>query len=558
MADYTINVLSNDITVDIQTNDITVDTSPANYTIDITQPAYTVDVVSTDVTVDVQGAIMNIPYDHSALTNKEWSKAGHTIDTNLNFGNNDATNLSKIEFNTSYSQNGESIGSLFWNTVNDTLTLKTTNETNLDIGQETRFYGKASENISNGQVVQFNGAQGDHVLFKVANTSEVIANPKLLMGIATEDINKGSFGNVTKTGYVTMNTTGWSQNDLLWWDNNTGQLTNVEPNAPNRVVLIGVVIKEETSIPASNGIILVRPTWMCKVTELEDVDGTPLTTDGQILVWNQSNSYFDPNYNITDYLKLDASNDPITGDLSINANLAIYEQTDPDATNNVGAVIYGTFPGAGFGNPLKIQVLSNGDARLLTTQDLIVDCGTNKTLELNETVWTDMRTPVNAIRLGGAQPPSEQPYRSSVVLAFPDNVDKTIFFTVQLPHEYKLGSDIEFHIHGILPTAGGGAGAENLKFDFTYSWADIGDPMPVETPVPKTIDVQNYDADTHYLFEIAETIDGSAISGVSSMLLCSLTRDTGVANNYGDDFYLIEVDFHYQKDTMGSRQESVK
>jgi len=190
--------------------------------------------------------------------------------------------------------------------------------------------------------------------------------------------------------------------------------------------------------------------------------------------------------------------------------------------------------------------------------DLIIDCGTEKTLELAEVVWDDLRTPVSQVRLSGSQPPTSTLYKGGEVLAFPSNADKTIYFNVQLPHKYKLGEDIEFHIHYVLPTTGSGLGAENVKWDFTYAWADIGDAIPAETPVPATLDMQNKSADTHYLGEIAGTIDGSGISGVSSMLICSLTRDTTVANNYTDDVYLMEVDFHFPLNTLGSRQEAVK
>jgi len=60
------------------------------------------------------------------------------------------------------------------------------------------------------------------------------------------------------------------------------------------------------------------------------------------------------------------------------------------------------------------------------------------------------------------------------------------------------------------------------------------------------------------LMEIAEDMNGSGISGVSSMLICSLTRNTDVADNYADDVYLLEVDFHYQFDAPGSKFETEK
>jgi len=174
------------------------------------------------------------------------------------------------------------------------------------------------------------------------------------------------------------------------------------------------------------------------------------------------------------------------------------------------------------------------------------------------TVWDDMRTPASIAKALPGKEATFVAYRGGLVLNFAKNADQGIAFNVQLPHSYKLGTDIEFHVHAILPTSGAGVGAENLKFDFTHSWAAIGDAMPTETSVPKTTDVQNYVAHDHRLIEIANAISGSSIDGVSSMLICSLTRDVSVANNYDDAVYVMEVDFHFQIDTIGSRQEAVK
>ena len=230
--------------------------------------------------------------------------------------------------------------------------------------------------------------------------------------------------------------------------------------------------------------------------------------------------------------------------------------TDMDV--HVGSDTLGLHLGAGD----DASLIYNGTAAVLTTDlvaasDFLVDCGTAKTLELVEVVWDDIRTPVQAIRLGGSQPPSEVAFKGSYVLSFPSNLDKTLYFIVQLPHSYKQGEDIEFHLHQVIPTSGAGAGAENVKWDFTHSWANMGDVFPAETTVSATIDVQSDVADTHYLEEIAATITGTSKT-VSSMILCSLTRDVSVANDYTDSVYVTEVDFHFPINTMGSRQEGVK
>jgi hypothetical protein len=209
-----------------------------------------------------------------------------------------------ILLDTGYTPTGsEPIGSIYWNSIDGTGSIKTSTNSILDLGQEFRYYGKASENISNGQVIQFAGNQGDHILFKVADPLEVIANPHLLLGIATEDINIGEFGNVTGWGAVKdINTTGWSKDDLLYWDNTTGQLTNTEPNAPDRWILMAEVQKEETSVAAKNGIIYVRISFGLKINELEDVDGADPTETGQAITWNQSLGVYERDaYNLENY-----------------------------------------------------------------------------------------------------------------------------------------------------------------------------------------------------------------------------------------------------------------
>ena len=80
------------------------------------------------------------------------------------------------------------------------------------------------------------------------------------------------------------------------------------------------------------------------------------------------------------------------------------------------------------------------------------------------TVFDDLRVPISAIRLAGAQPPSETAYKGGSVLAFSSVADKTIYFTVQIPHSYKEAAIIEPHIHWVLPVAGAGGGCSSSRF----------------------------------------------------------------------------------------------
>lgn len=172
-------------------------------------------------------------------------------------------------------------------------------------------------------------------------------------------------------------------------------------------------------------------------------------------------------------------------------------------------------------------------------------------------VWDDFVIPISNIRLGGAAPADEESYKSGMALSFDDSSDEYAYFILQLPHSYKEGTDISFHIHWTIKTSGAAGGAESVKWDFTYSASSpkltTAESWPTASTETVTVDVQNDSADDHLVDTIA-TITGTNFL-ISEVLICSLKRDTGVANNYADEVYVVSMDFHYQLDTHGSRSE---
>ena len=198
-------------------------------------------------------------------------------------------------------------GQLHWNAIEDTLDLHGNNVT-YQIGQEIAplVRNATGSLITNGTPVMFAGTLGasGRVLVTPAIADGSIPSSYIL-GAATEDITSGQDGHVTWFGKVRdIDTTGipygetWADQDILYVSPTTaGFLTNVKPSAPNSQIFVGVVINAH----ATQGTLFIRPSWRGNLTDLADINGTPLTVDGQILVWNQSNGYFDPTANINDY-----------------------------------------------------------------------------------------------------------------------------------------------------------------------------------------------------------------------------------------------------------------
>jgi len=170
--------------------------------------------------------------------------------------------------------------------------------------------------------------------------------------------------------------------------------------------------------------------------------------------------------------------------------------------------------------------------------------------------YEDLRTPMNVLVKNPDRPPVLTVYKGGYVYAFEDQavLIQSVSWVWQMPHNYKLGTDLYIHIHTVPEDATAG----NVSWDFTYSVANIDESFPDETTV-SSLQIMPGVADKHTYHELA-TIVGSGITSVSTMLICGLTRRSDLAADTfaGKDVYLLEVDMHYQIDSFGSREEWVK
>jgi len=181
--------------------------------------------------------------------------------------------------------------------------------------------------------------------------------------------------------------------------------------------------------------------------------------------------------------------------------------------------------------------------------------------------WADLRVPALAGKIGVGSPPAftkvlDDGAGSAGVFAylFDDTADEQLFFVVQMPHDWKIGSDIESHVHW-MPVANGGAG-ENVSWGLEYSMQERGSTFANTTIIYGDVSTpdETLIADRHYVTEIGD-IDMSGVTTISAMFICRIFRDatsTGGIDDYGDDAALLEIDFHYIRDTLGSRTEYIK
>ncbi len=191
------------------------------------------------------------------------------------------------------------------------------------------------------------------------------------------------------------------------------------------------------------------------------------------------------------------------------------------------------------------------------------------TIEFNgtATVWDDLRIAGSSIRIGPSFPPSFEQYKDDgggsvgVYLNYFEDVieaqEQNVFFVAQMPHKWKLASTIYPHVHW-TPNAAGGAG-EEVRWGLEYTWVDYGETGGNTTIINASAHgpSENLISGRHYITPFA-SIAGTGHT-LSSMLVCRLYRNSSHAD---DDFTgkagFLEFDFHYEIDTIGSRQEYVK
>ena len=229
--------------------------------------------------------------------------------------NLNAVTATTVDFDLNYTGATDE-GRLSWNSTDATLDLGMGGgNVTQQIGQEIyyRIKNQSGSTISNGRVVRNAGSVGasGRILgeYMIADGTYPFAKT---LGIATEDILNGSDGLVTEFGVVRgLNTTGslygesWSDGDVLYVSSTIpGGLTNVEPQAPNQILEIGVVLFSNVG----NGSIFVDRHLSTKLGDISDVQTTG-ATNGDLIVYNSATT-------VWDYSKT------LTGDYDINGTLS--------------------------------------------------------------------------------------------------------------------------------------------------------------------------------------------------------------------------------------------
>ena len=174
------------------------------------------------------------------------------------------------------------------------------------------------------------------------------------------------------------------------------------------------------------------------------------------------------------------------------------------------------------------------------------------TLYFPEQNWDDLRFPATAINPPGQVSDPDIDVTDGTLL-FDPAATEIIMGVAQMPHPWLEGSSLEAHIHW-SPTDGA---AGDVLWRFDYQWANIGDAFPGSWTSSDTVAATTETDDDHLYTDLEE------MAGVgktfSSMIKWRLSRIGGdVLDTYAADAKLLELDFHYRIDSVGSGKELAK
>ena len=378
--------------------------------------------------------------------------------------------------------------------------------------------------LLNGRAVYFNGRNGNRPTIDYAK-GDSSATCKV-MGILTQDIEDGDIGRINSTGYVRQiktNYTGngvwgttWVAGDYLYVSkSDAGVLTNAEPAAPHHSDIVGTV---GVVGAAGIGSILVSIDRHKTLSELSDIDGTPLETDGQFPVWHNTEQVFDFDHNIDDYVPYEGA----TRDL------------------NLGAFA------------------------LAATDDLIIKTGEYKTMFFQRPTYAD-EYPSHILPVPGSAAPDDVVHTvGGVARVFKgfdgNNTQEIMSGSFEIPHRFMVdvyslgvGYGIELHIHWRPSTTG--TGTVIWYCDLEYSPPNAA-PIPMAT-MQVEINLATNKQYWHLLSSFGIIPQPATPFQLGGKIGFNLRR-TPTTDSYGADALFEQIALHVPGDVMGSRYPFVR
>lgn len=197
----------------------------------------------------------------------------------------------------------------------------------------------------------------------------------------------------------------------------------------------------------------------------------------------------------------------------------------------------------------------------VAASDLKLVTGAAKTLLLDSVVYDDLQVSISNVRVPPANAPTERFYNFGIGggVTFPTlgfDVGDYLYFDIQSSHAMKLSTVLSNHFHFTLPNTTNIGDKAQFQLDVIAAGINGQWAVPTGSPFTTEITVAANDNTYHRIKEVADI--PAVNTTVSTLYKCKLTRIAATASEYGSEVYVNFIDCHYQKDTVGSRQQTSK
>lgn len=179
-------------------------------------------------------------------------------------------------------------------------------------------------------------------------------------------------------------------------------------------------------------------------------------------------------------------------------------------------------------------------------------------------VWNDICVAVTSTTRGGSKDPTFAVIKDNgagsqgvFTFFFDQTIEEEVYFSVEMPHGWKEESDIKPHVHWFPVTD---LSSTNVEWGLEYFWTNVAATIPNTTIINSYTPIAAHTPVTAYKHVITElgTISGTGKT-ISSILMCRVYRIAGSVNDdYADDAGVLQIDFLYQSDQLGSTGEYSK
>jgi hypothetical protein len=166
-------------------------------------------------------------------------------------------------------------------------------------------------------------------------------------------------------------------------------------------------------------------------------------------------------------------------------------------------------------------------------------------------VWNDINFPASNLKPGVTSPDWTTIVGSIAGYTFSASKDQDLHGCTEILHDYQEGTDIIPHIHWSPMTTSSGT----VRWGLEYAWVNTGDVRTTSTTI--YVDSVALVAGTHQVVSFP-TISGTGMKIGSGLCVRIFREGTHANDTYAGDAFVPNLGIHYQCDTLGSRQTSIK